>query len=142
MFSAKHRLNDFYGKTEKIRVGLWGENIAVKHLKYFGYKILKRNYRKKFDEIDIIGRSKEGCLIFFEVKTLLVIKFDKEKRLKPEDNFTKEKFRKIKRISEMFSAKHQKMIYWEKGWRIDLIAIEILIDRGSILIRHYKNVSR
>ena len=45
-----------------------GEEIAALHLKECGYKILTRNYRKNFGEIDIIAREAD-CLVFIEVKT-------------------------------------------------------------------------
>ena len=45
-----------------------GEDAACNYLKKHGYKIVERNYRCKFGEIDIIARKK-GVLIFAEVKT-------------------------------------------------------------------------
>lgn len=48
--------------------GLEGENVAVAFLKKNGYKILERNYRTKFGEIDIIAK-KEKSIVFIEVKT-------------------------------------------------------------------------
>ena len=38
--------------------GKCGENAAVKFLKKSGYKILERNYRKTYGEIDIIAKQK------------------------------------------------------------------------------------
>lgn len=52
----------------KKETGDIGEDYAVKYLKKHGCKILERNYRKKFGEIDIIAKSK-SCLLFVEVKT-------------------------------------------------------------------------
>ena len=53
------------GKTQKI--GQFGEDFAVKHLKKHGYKILERNYHSRFGEIDIIASNKE-FIAFVEVK--------------------------------------------------------------------------
>lgn len=51
----------------KRQIGSFYENSACAYLEAQGIKILKRNYRCKLGEIDIIG--KEGnCVIFFEVK--------------------------------------------------------------------------
>lgn len=47
--------------------GLKGENLAVDFLREKGYKILKRNYKTKLGEIDIIAEDK-GTLAFVEVK--------------------------------------------------------------------------
>lgn len=49
-------------------LGRYGEELAVKHLKKKGYKILERNYRVGHNEIDIIAEDKE-YKIFVEVKT-------------------------------------------------------------------------
>lgn len=50
------------------RLGLKGEAAARKYLKKQGYKILEKNYKTKFGEIDIIA-EKDGTVAFIEVKT-------------------------------------------------------------------------
>jgi putative endonuclease len=47
--------------------GKEGEDIAIKTLKQNGYRILQRNYRNLFGEIDIIAEE-DGYLVFVEVK--------------------------------------------------------------------------
>ena len=49
-------------------IGDIGEEYAVNYLKKHSYKILSRNYRKRFGEIDIIA-EKKGTVAFVEVKT-------------------------------------------------------------------------
>ena len=49
-------------------IGDTGEEYAVKYLRKHKYKILSRNYRKRFGEIDIIA-EKKGTVVFVEVKT-------------------------------------------------------------------------
>ena len=49
-------------------IGDIGEEYAVNYLKKHRYKILSRNYRKCFGEIDIIA-EKKGTVAFVEVKT-------------------------------------------------------------------------
>nr|WP_316611661.1 YraN family protein [uncultured Ruminococcus sp.] len=49
-------------------IGDIGEEYAVNYLKKRRYKILSRNYRKRFGEIDIIA-EKKGTVAFVEVKT-------------------------------------------------------------------------
>ena len=49
-------------------IGDIGEEYVVNYLKKHRYKILSRNYRKRFGEIDIIA-EKKGTVAFVEVKT-------------------------------------------------------------------------
>ncbi|MGE4318897.1 MAG: YraN family protein [Deferribacterales bacterium] len=49
-------------------IGQKGEKKAEKYLIQNGYKILEKNFRSRFGEIDIIA-FKDGCTVFVEVKT-------------------------------------------------------------------------
>jgi putative endonuclease len=49
-------------------VGKAGEEAAVLYLRQHGYRILERNYRCRFGEIDLIARD-GSMLAFVEVKT-------------------------------------------------------------------------
>jgi len=125
--------------TRKTEVGKIGEDLACQYLIENGYKILKRNYREKFDEIDIIARSSEGTLIFCEVKTFSG-ESNPRSGLIPEDNLTKAKFKKISRACEMFVGKHQNLINEKMGWRMDCAAVVIDKNLGSHVIRYYENI--
>ena len=62
--------NDFKNK----RLGRAGENKACSYLRKSGYKILKRNYKNPFGEVDVIA-EKDGIVAFIEVKTRLTDSF-------------------------------------------------------------------
>lgn len=125
--------------NKKIEIGRRGEDLACQYLVKNKYKILKRNYREKFDEIDIIARSIDSTLVFCEVKTFFG-KMDSGLGLIPEDNLTKAKLKKIKRACEMFVGKHQDLVKEKTGWRIDCAII--MIDEGwnRHEVRYYKNI--
>jgi len=53
---------------KRISLGKKGEEIAVSYLKSLEYRIIERNYKCKFGEIDIIASDKK-TLSFVEVKT-------------------------------------------------------------------------
>jgi putative endonuclease len=58
----------FKPQEERELLGERGENLAAKHLRNKGYKILARNFRCAVGEIDIIARDGK-TLVFVEVKT-------------------------------------------------------------------------
>jgi putative endonuclease len=117
-------------------IGRIGEEIACKYLINKRYRILQRNYREKFGEIDIIGKSSDGTLIFIEVKAIALTE---AAILKPEDNFTPQKIRKVNKMCQFFAAAHPELIDDEKGWRVDLITVEIS-QNGEYTVRHYENI--
>lgn len=56
--------------AENKKLGREGEKQAVKYLKKNGYKILEKNHRTRFGEVDVIARKGE-VVAFIEVKTRL-----------------------------------------------------------------------
>jgi putative endonuclease len=52
---------------ERRRRGRLGERAANRHLRKLGYRLLVRNYRSKWGEIDLVCRH-QGVLVFVEVK--------------------------------------------------------------------------
>mgnify|MGYP003394385858 CR=1 FL=1 len=100
MFHVKH-----------ISIGQIGEDAGKFYLEKKGFNIIVRNYKKKYGEIDIIAQL-DKTIHYVEVKTL-VIKMDNVSRetlsikgLLPEDNLTKSKLAKFKKIVQMFHVKH------------------------------------
>lgn len=55
-------------KMDKKELGDFGEKVTAYYLEKKGYTILKRNFRIKGGEIDIIA-EKDGIIAFTEVKT-------------------------------------------------------------------------
>jgi len=53
---------------DRIRTGREGEAIAARYLENEGYRIVERNYRCVFGEMDIIARDGKTC-VFVEVKS-------------------------------------------------------------------------
>ena len=47
--------------------GKWGEHLALKFLYSLGYSLVKKNFRSRFGEIDIIVKNKD-FVVFVEVK--------------------------------------------------------------------------
>jgi putative endonuclease len=122
-------------------VGRIGEDIACEFLKSRGYKILGRNIKERFGEIDILAKDKTGTLLFVEVKTATGAR----KSFTPEQHFNKSKAMKTKRIAGYYAAKNSSMVDDHAGWRIDLLTVLIkdpmLTDyKKDCDIFHYENV--
>lgn len=126
--------------AKHIGVGKTGEDRACAYLIKSGYRILERNYREKWDEIDIISKYKNGTLVFIEVKTLINYGGTEDNsQLIPEDNMTGAKLFKISRACQMFVAKHPELINEKRGWRIDLLALTI--NDNNCTMKHYENIA-
>lgn len=81
-----------------------GEDIACKYLINQGFRIIVRNYRKPWGELDIIA-DKAGALHFFEVKSVTVdlpVKFVENGNYRPEDNVHFSKTRHISRMIQTY----------------------------------------
>ncbi|MDP2598851.1 MAG: YraN family protein [Candidatus Liptonbacteria bacterium] len=126
------------------KTGRLGENLACGYLVSKRYKILYRNYKEKWDEIDIVASSIDLRLIFVEVKalTLAVDSNHNNLGLVPEDHLTASKLKRLRRACQVFANKHPRLVSDEKGWQIDLLAIGIWNTHclKGPLIRHYENI--
>lgn len=121
-------------KKQNIFLGKIGENIACEYLKSKKYKIILRNFRKPFGEIDVIA-FKNKTLFFIEVKTLKENKYG----LLPEDQMTNFKIKKLKKVAEYFLLNNPNLINKQYNWQIDLITI-IINNKNKYLIKHYENI--
>jgi putative endonuclease len=56
--------------TETKQLGDRGEELAAEHFMRLGYRVLARNYRTRFGELDLVLADPDGTMIVFcEVKT-------------------------------------------------------------------------
>lgn len=84
---------------EKHRIGKIGEEIATKYLVNRGFRVICRNYRKKYGEIDIIC-EKEHKLFFVEVKSSRINEVTRgTDRMMPEEHVDRKKLQKIERTA-------------------------------------------
>lgn len=120
----------------KSQLGNFGEGIACKYLINKGYKIISRNFRKPWGEIDIIAKAPDKTLVFTEVKT---VRKQSENSITAEDQLTKSKLTKTKKAASLFAGHHPELIKEDKGWRIDLLALTI--KEESVIIKHYENIA-
>ena len=145
MFHVKHleqkmAINKSKTKTEKQITGQKGEDEATKYLKAKGFRILDRNYRKPWGELDIVAQ-KGSVLYFIEVKTVTRQGLGAELRgfgssapkldfYEPEDNIHPWKIKRLSRAIQTYLL--EKKIDDEAEWQIDSIAV-YLDPQGQLL---------
>lgn len=122
-----------------IEFGSWAEGLAEKFLKNRGYKIIGRNYRKPWGEVDIIAEKicaddGEETLIFVEVKAS---DSPAPKGFEPEKRVNDDKIKRIKRAAQTYIQQNN---LDDRSWQIDIIAIELDKNRGVAKITHFKNI--
>ncbi len=115
---------------DRIRLGRWGEWLALILLTGKGYRLRHRNWRGAGGELDLVVEQR-GEIIFVEVK------------LRSSDAFggaggavTRDKQRRLARVSAAYLSRHD---LWHRPCRFDIVTVE----RGQRFpywrIRHYRN---
>ncbi len=118
------------------KLGSFGENIACYYLGRKGYKILDRNYSRKWiqgpqkGEIDIVARHKD-YLVFVEVRTKTSLDFGT-----PEESITPTKMKHFERTAAYYQQTHENL---PALWRIDLVAVELGADNKPTRIEVIEN---
>ncbi len=109
-------------QTQEQIFGTDSETMAATYLEKCGYKIIQRNYRSKFGEIDIIAKDGD-TLVFVEVKAR------KSRAYNPKEAITRSKKRKISMVA----------LYYLKTTgqtnaraRFDVVAIDSAKKSGAV----------
>lgn len=116
----------------KQKLGKLGEDLAVSYLQKHGYRVIDRNFKARYGELDIIC-VKDNVLIFVEVKTRIGRAYGE-----PEESVTPWKLREVVKTSQYYVVTHQGL---PEAERIDVIGIEL--DEGDKVVsfRHIKSVT-
>lgn len=116
--------------SAKAALGPWGEQQAAAFLKKMRYRVIAKNYRSQFGEIDIVavaGRT----IVFVEVKTR-----SDDDLADPEDAINAERRRRLIRSAAHYLALRKPKGEWET--RFDVIAI-VKSKSGPPEIRHIES---
>ncbi len=112
---------------DKRRLGAIGEDIACRFLKKKGFRIIGRNYRKPWGEIDIIA-EKEGEVRFVEVKTIsreILPDISREMDYRPEELVDANKLRKVARTAALYMESKKD----EREYQIDVVGV--ILSEGT-----------
>src|ERR1700689_2066212 len=94
-------------------LGQRGENVAARHLRDLGYKIIERNFRCEVGEVDIIARDGK-TLVFVEVKTRT---YDDPQ---PEDQVNLEKQHQLTKVAKLYLSRYG---FPQPPARFDVVAV-------------------
>ncbi|MDP4038356.1 MAG: YraN family protein [bacterium] len=114
------------------KLGNQAEDLATDYLKRKGCKILERNFRNRFCEIDIIALKKDQ-IIFVEVKYRKSDQFGE-----PIYAITRDKMRRLTRAANFYLSENSE--YFKLAPRIDIISISG--ELHSPQIEHLENCFR
>ena len=108
---------------KNIEKGKEGEAMASKYLQKKGYKILLRNYRTKYGEIDIVAKRKK-LIVFVEVKLRKGDSFGKGV-----DAINEYKIKRIRKTAEYYLFNNK---IDDKDVRFDVISIDFKTNEYKI----------
>jgi len=108
-------------------LGKEGEDLAADFLKKKGFRIIEKNYRTVFGEIDIIARDHD-VIVFVEVKTRAGNAFGH-----PFEAVNQKKIEKIRKVALCF----MKSIKQEPPARFDVLSITR--DGGKTCVEHIQD---
>lgn len=110
-------------------LGRWGEQLAHDYLARKGYRILEKNVRTGYGEIDLVAQRGDA-IIFVEVKTRSSARFGQ-----PESGVNAHKQQHIIRSALAYLQKHPEA---DGDWQIDVIAIRSYRNRPPEIV-HFEN---
>jgi putative endonuclease len=106
-------------------LGRFGERLAAEHLERLGYRILARNHRTRFGELDLVAAD-GAALVFCEVKTR------RAGPGSPWDSLTQAKQVQVRAMARDFLASVRER---PRSERIRFDAIGVVVDAGGRLVR-------
>jgi putative endonuclease len=115
---------------QRHKLGRIGEEIASAHLERLGYKIIDRNFRNRFGELDIVA-SEGSTLVFCEVKTLRSSSFT------PWDSLHSDKCRQVRKMAQMWMLEACSLRYFSHI-RCDALGITLAASGELVQLDHLK----
>lgn len=111
-------------------LGRTGERLAAEELTRRGYRIVERNYRCTYGEIDLVAEDGED-LVFVEVKTRRGIAYGL-----PEEAINGRKRQKLVQVASCYLDAHACA---DRPWRIDAVAVQMSQQGRLQEIRVYQH---
>lgn len=118
-------------KNSRISLGRRGETQAAEFLAKKGYRLIDRNVRTEYGEIDLIVLQTE-MLVFVEVKTRRNQRYGR-----PEEAINPNKLQRMVDSAQAYLQEHPQ---YTQNWRIDVVSVLVEPGRSSEF-NHFENVT-
>lgn len=109
--------------TDRMRLGTQAEQAVCDHLAAAGYRILERNWRRPWGELDIVALGRDGVVHFVEVKASRASVAGFNPELRAGDR----KMAKVVRTARSWLAARRSDVSTE--WQLDVASV-IMEQRG------------
>ena len=119
-------------KTPKRQLGDLGEDVACRYLERKGFRIVERNYLRKWGEIDIVA-EKGDLLSFIEVKSVT-----RATGLRPEENVHPAKLKRLHRAIQTYLLDHK--VPEDRPWRVDVACVYLDFSTRKAKVEVIENV--
>ncbi|RDI69484.1 YraN family protein [Nocardia pseudobrasiliensis] len=110
--------------ADKLALGAHGEELAARYLRAAGMRIVDRNWRCRYGELDLIARD-AAVTAFVEVKTRTGLSFGR-----PAEAVTRTKQRRIRRLAVLWLEAHPGP--WVRI-RFDVVSVLLLPGRRPVI---------
>jgi len=131
--------------------GKIGEGVAAKFLEKNGFRVIERNYNRKWGELDIVA-IKDNLVHFVEVKTVSRRsyggKFEQEiNNYRPEDNMHPWKLQRLRRAIQTYLLENKrktsnfaKASLDEADWQFDLACVFLDQEKRVAKVKFIENL--
>ena len=116
--------------TARAALGAAGERLAAGWLEARGFRVLARNWRCAYRELDIIAEE-AGELVFVEVKTRRGTAYGL-----PEEAITANKRAHLTAAAQCYLAEAQRET---QQYRIDVVAVQLNGQGRLLAVRHHRS---
>ncbi|MEN9561597.1 MAG: hypothetical protein RIQ56_870 [Candidatus Parcubacteria bacterium] len=124
---------------DHFETGRQGESIACEFLRRKGFRVISRNFRKAYGEIDIIA-LKDGGYRFVEVKTVTREMGESGSRVtsgyRPEEMAHEIKLRKVSKVADTYMESHD----LDNDYQIDVVTVVLIPREKRAYCRLYEQV--
>ena len=122
--------------SPKRKIGDIGEEVVCKYLETKGFRVIERNYLRKWGEIDIIA-EKGNLLSFIEVKS---VSRENGSRgtYRPEENVHPAKLKRLHRTIQTYLLDHK--VPESMEWRIDIACVYLDFSTRKAKVEMLENV--